>query len=376
MEKKRLFVLILLIFISLPLSAGADSIKLKKGGNLAGIIRQEDDTSITLQIGMGTMRIQKSEIESIRKAGEKENDALDASFRKAAIERGTFVPPGLEEMAQKLKAMADDRKKVDGAKRQLDSLKQRLEDDSDKFRSMRSDFDRKNAEVSGMDPKSDIPRYNSLITELNAAGVKISALSEELNKMNPRLSEYQSAYWKAITGYGNEIGDFGIYLDKTAEDLKKRGITDDESLYLETVRISLADLQKGLNRDAVTVSKSNQGMTVKAVLNGEVTCLLAVDTGAAVMVITRSIADRLEINPNDSLEDVQFTLADGSIIKSKVVKIKSVRVGNSTVHDVAAAVTDKPPGAGVDGLLGMSFLNNFNIKMDVANGKLILETIK
>ncbi|MFA5340055.1 MAG: retropepsin-like aspartic protease, partial [Candidatus Omnitrophota bacterium] len=171
-------------------------------------------------------------------------------------------------------------------------------------------------------------------------------------------------------------GDFGIYLDKTAEDLKKRGITDDESLYLETVRISLADLQKGLNRDAVTVSKSNQGMTVKAVLNGEVTCLLAVDTGAAVMVITRSIADRLEINPNDSLEDVQFTLADGSIIKSKVVKIKSVRVGNSTVHDVAAAVTDKPPGAGVDGLLGMSFLNNFNIKMDVANGKLILETIK
>ncbi|MFA5339722.1 MAG: hypothetical protein WC317_06235, partial [Candidatus Omnitrophota bacterium] len=238
MEKKRLFVLILLIFISLPLSAGADSIKLKKGGNLAGIIRQEDDTSITLQIGMGTMRIQKSEIESIRKAGEKENDALDASFRKAAIERGTFVPPGLEEMAQKLKAMADDRKKVDGAKRQLDSLKQRLEDDSDKFRSMRSDFDRKNAEVSGMDPKSDIPRYNSLITELNAAGVKISALSEELNKMNPRLSEYQSAYWKAITGYGNEIGDFGIYLDKTAEDLKKRGITDDESLYLETVRIS------------------------------------------------------------------------------------------------------------------------------------------
>ena len=376
MEKVCFFAFILFIAASIPLSAAADTVKLKNDGSLTGVIKQEDEASITLQIGMGTMKIQKSEIESIRKAGEKENDALEGSFRRAGIKRGTFVPPGMEEMAQKLKDISGSRKIVDEAKSRLDSLKQRLDADSNKFRSLRSDFDKKNAEIRGMDPKSDVQRYNGLITELNMASVKISALSEELNKMNPRLSEYQSAYWKAITGYGNEIGDFGIYLDKTAEALEKRGMADDESLYLETVRKSLADLLKGLNRDAVAVSKGDHGMTVKAVLNGEVTCLLAVDTGAAVVVITKSIADRLEINPNDSQEDVQFTLADGSIIKSKVVKIKSIRVGNSTVHNVAAAVTDKPPGSGMDGLLGMSFLNNFNIKMDVANGKLILETIK
>ncbi len=376
MKKACLFVLLLLATAWLPLPAGADTIKLKKDGNLTGIIKQEDATSITLQIGMGTMRIQKSEIESIRKAGEKENDILEGSFRKTAIERGTFVPPGLEALAEKLKDIAGDRRNVDGAKSRLDSLRQKLDDDTDKFRSLRADFDKKNAEVHGMDPKSDVTRYNGLITELNMASVRISALSEELNKVNPKVLEYQAAYWKAITEYGNKIGDLEIYIDKTDETLKKRGMADDESLYIETVRKSLADLQGTLNRDAVAVSKTDHGMTVKAVLNGEVTCLLAVDTGAAVVVITKSLADRLEINPNDSQEDVQFTLADGSIIKSKVVKIKSVRVGNSTIHDVAAAVTDKAPGAGVDGLLGMSFLSNFNIKMDVANGQLVLETIK
>ena len=374
MKKVCFFVLILLISVSFPLSAGADTVKLKKGGNLTGVIKQEDNNSITLQIGMGTMRIQKSEIEFIRKAGEKENDVLEGSFRRTAIERGTFVPPGLEEMAQKLRGIAGDRKSVDDVKFRLDFLKQKLDADSDKLRSMRADFDKKNSE--NMNPKSDVRRYNDLVTEFNTAGGKISDLSEGLNKMNQMLPEYQTAYWKAITEYGNEIGDFGIYLDKTSEDLKKRGITDDEALYLETVSKSLAYLQKGLNRDEIAVSKSGNGMTVKTVLNGEVTCLLAVDTGATVIVISKSIADRLEINPNDSLEDVQFTLADGSIIKSKVVKIKSVRVGNSTVHDVSAAVVDKPPVPEVDGLLGMSFLNNFNIKMDVANGKLILETIK
>ena len=376
MKKVCFFIILLLFPACLPPRAGADTVKLKNDGSLTGVIKQEDATSITLQIGMGTMKIQKSEIESILKVDEKENDVLEGSFRRTAIERGSFVPPGLEDTAQKLRDIAGNRKNVDDAKLQLDSLKEKLDADSDKLRTLRADFDKKNSEIHDMDPKSDIERYNGLITELNSTGSKISAVSEELNKMNPKLLEYQTAYWKTITEYGNEVGDFGIYLDNTAETLKKRGMTDEEALYLDTVSKSLADIQRELNRDEVAVSKSERGMTVKTVLNGEVTCLLAVDTGAVVVVISKSIADRLEINPNDSLEDVQFTLADGSTFKSKVVKIKSVRVGNSMVHDVSAAVIDKPPAPGVDGLLGMSFLNNFNIKMDVANGKLILETIK
>ena len=127
--------------------------------------------------------------------------------------------------------------------------------------------------------------------------IKLSALSEELNKLNPRLSEYQRAYWKAITDYGNDVGDFRLYLEKQAAATKKRGMTDDESLYFETARKSLAELEKGLIKDTVAVSKSKYGMTVKATLNGEVTCLLAVDTGAAVMVISKKIADR----PNGNL---------------------------------------------------------------------------
>jgi len=92
--------------------------------------------------------------------------------------------------------------------------------------------------------------------------------------------------------------------------------------------------------------------------------------------LSKAIADRLAINPNDSVEDVEFALADGSVIKSKVIKVRSIKVGNSTAYNVAVAVIDKPPKPGIDGLLGMSFLNKFNIKMDVSNEKLILETIK
>lgn len=366
----------MLCAFSFPVPAPADSVKLKNGGKLTCIIKAEDETSITLAIGVGTMKIRKSEIESVQKAGEKENAAIESGFRKKGIERGTFVPPGLEDLAQKFREVSNGRKDVDNAQRRMDSLKEEIDADSKKFKSLRADFEAKNKEIHGMDPNSDVPRYNKLITELNMINVKISALSEGLNKSNPKMPEYQRACWKAITDYGNEVGDFRLYFEKQAAAIKKRGMTDDESLYFDTVGRSLAELEMGLSKDAVAVSKSKYGMTVKATLNGDVTCLLIVDTGAAVMVISKEIADRLEINSDDSVEDVQFSLADGSLIKSKVIRIKSVKVGNSTVYDVVAAVTNKPPGPEIDGLLGMSFLNNFNIKMDVANEKLILETVK
>lgn len=376
MKKVFLSTVHLLLALSLCLPAGADSVKLKNDGTLNGVIKGEDETSITLAIGVGTMKIRKSEVEYIRKASEKENDAMESGFRKKGIERGTFVPPGMEDLAQKFKEVSDGRKNVDDAQHQIGSLKEEVAVDSRKFRSLRADFEAKNSEIHGMDPKSDVLRYNKLITELNMINIKLSSLSEELNKLNPKMSEYQRAYWKAITDYGNEVGDFRIYLEDRAATAKKRGMTDDESLYFETARKSLSELENGLSKDSVDVSKSKYGMTVKATLNGEVTCVLAVDTGAAVVVISKKIADRLEVNPNDSVEDVQFSLADGSLIKSKVIKIRSVTVGNSTVYDVATAVTDKPPGPEVDGLLGMSFLNSFNIKVDVANEKLILEMVK
>ena len=59
MKKACFFILILLVAASLTLRAGADTVKLKKGGNLTGVIRQEDDASITLQIGMGTTTLQQ-----------------------------------------------------------------------------------------------------------------------------------------------------------------------------------------------------------------------------------------------------------------------------------------------------------------------------
>ncbi|MFA5147722.1 MAG: retropepsin-like aspartic protease [Candidatus Omnitrophota bacterium] len=354
----------------------ADTVFLKNKGVLKGVIKAEDPLRITLAIGTGTIKISRDEIESIEKASESENAAIESGARKKAIERGTLVPEAFEDAAKQLKNLISARKAADDAKERLDKAKETLAAKKKKYKNLRSKFDDINKKVGGMDPQSDIRGYNRRITEMNALNTEVAAIAEDLNTLSPKIPEYEREYWKAITEYGNNVGNFRLSFDRKVGDMKERGISDEEALYAGIADKAISEIEKGLNRDSVSLTKTANGMTVKAVLNGSTSCLLAVDTGASIVVISKEVAKRIETNPNETIEDVNFTLADGSTTKSDVIIVKSIRVGNSTAYNVPVAVADNPPGHGIDGLLGMSFLSNFNIKMDVANEKLVLESIK
>ncbi len=381
MVTRKLAIAILLAFAPavvprLHSAAHADTVYLKNKGVLKGVIRAEDPYRVTLSIGTGTMKISRDQIESIEKASEKENAAIEAAARKKAIEKGALVPESFADTARQLRELIAGRKAADDAKKLLDNAKSSLLSKKKKYKNLRVKFDAVNGEVAGMDPQSDIMSYNRHITEMNSLNSQIASIVEDLNALSMKVPEYERNYWKAITEYGNAVGNFRLEFDKKVEGMKSRGISEEEALYAGIASKAILDIEKGLNRDSVSLTKTANGMTVKAVLNGGTTCLLAVDTGASIVVISREIAQKIETNPNDTIEGVNFTLADGSTTKSDVIIVKSIKVGNSTAYDVPVAVSENPPGHGIDGLLGMSFLSNFNIKMDVANEKLVLETIK
>ncbi|MCX5714534.1 MAG: retropepsin-like aspartic protease [Candidatus Omnitrophica bacterium] len=118
-----------------------------------------------------------------------------------------------------------------------------------------------------------------------------------------------------------------------------------------------------------------QEMMVDGELNGLVNVSLMLDTGASLVILKRSIADRLGIDLNSINRDVTLSVADGRQIKAKYVILNSVRIKDITASNVEAAIMmDNVEGAKFqDGLLGMSFLKRFNFKVDHKNNKLIIE---
>ncbi len=91
-----------------------------------------------------------------------------------------------------------------------------------------------------------------------------------------------------------------------------------------------------------------------------------VDTGATVVSLGRSDADRIGLKPGDG-KPVQMNTANGAVLGYQV-RLSSVKVGDTTLYDVPAVVM---PMAMPYVLLGNSFLSRFQLRRD--NTQLILE---
>jgi clan AA aspartic protease (TIGR02281 family) len=112
-------------------------------------------------------------------------------------------------------------------------------------------------------------------------------------------------------------------------------------------------------------------VTVKAEING-VRGLFILDTGASYLTVKSGFADRAKIPQTEN--EITLMTANGQA-KAKLSKADKVMLGKLEAANVPVAiqkVDEKSYGAGVDGLLGMSFLSRFEVQM--ANGSIEIRT--
>ena len=96
---------------------------------------------------------------------------------------------------------------------------------------------------------------------------------------------------------------------------------------------------------------------------------MALDTGATYTMIPWDVAERLGYRPGTSATRVAITTAS-TIEKAPLITLERVRVLDVEAQKVMVVVHDLPPKSRVDGLLGLSFLSNFNIHLLLRDGLL------
>ncbi|MFA6384322.1 MAG: retropepsin-like aspartic protease, partial [Candidatus Omnitrophota bacterium] len=124
-------------------------------------------------------------------------------------------------------------------------------------------------------------------------------------------------------------------------------------------------------------------MIASARLNRIATAQLLVDTGASVVVLSRSMGEKLglvtavETPDNKKIDRIQLTVADGRKVEAKYVLLDSVMVQDAEASQVEAAVLlDDKATVLYDGVLGMSFLKRFNVGFNNKENKLVLQKLK
>lgn len=99
---------------------------------------------------------------------------------------------------------------------------------------------------------------------------------------------------------------------------------------------------------------------------------MALDTGATYVLISWDVAEALNLEPALCEKRVDIITASG-VEKAPLLKVDSVKFINKTAHKVDVLIHDLPSKSYVDGLLGLSFLRNFNLHLNFREGYLKLE---
>jgi clan AA aspartic protease (TIGR02281 family) len=121
----------------------------------------------------------------------------------------------------------------------------------------------------------------------------------------------------------------------------------------------------------VPLEKRGNSFYVTVILNKRVKAKLLLDTGATDMQISNALAGKLKLNYYKG-KTVPVSIAGGYTVSARKMFLKQVRVGKARVSNVEVLVFEKDIDD-ADGLLGMSFLNNFNFQINPQKPELILE---
>ncbi len=142
--------------------------------------------------------------------------------------------------------------------------------------------------------------------------------------------------------------------------------------------IQMQKMEEEAKPKAIEFSKDSQGMAINALLNKKIKVSLILDTGASLVVIRKDIAKKLGINLDSVKPDSEMIVADGRKIKTKHIILDSVKVENAEAQNIDTVIMldDAADTGFADGLLGMSFLKQFNFKVDQKEKKLILEKLQ
>ena len=110
----------------------------------------------------------------------------------------------------------------------------------------------------------------------------------------------------------------------------------------------------------VPLEGNGTSWTVRAAVNGRFTGQFLLDTGASICVIGPVAARRLDLTPTG--QEVTLNTANG-VVHAPLVRIDTLDIGGHRVHDVDAVVAPAAPSP-LAGLIGLSYLNNFQYSID------------
>lgn len=346
----------------------ADVVVLRNGRVLEGVIEEENADRIVLRMVGTRLTLSGDRVARVERSSDAERETMIEEFARAEL-----PPPPFPEALKPLRAEMDRLGRLRGAALQSASaLKQAVGQGPVLERQHKAaveQYRQLHAQLSELHPSRRSRSYNEKVQEVNRAATEANRLQEQLEALRtqePAMRQQMADYTTLLSRLGAEV--------KQALEALPEGASFERE-WLGSVAAQLAAWEGDFAVLQVPMEHDGRSTRVTARINDRLEGLFLLDTGASVVTLTETLAQRLHL-AYDRSAPIQLTLADGSTAPGYPVMLPSVAVGDARVENVRAVVMSKPPGPGLDGLLGMSFLGEFSMRHDGASNTLELKRLR
>ncbi|MEA2093266.1 MAG: TIGR02281 family clan AA aspartic protease, partial [Pseudomonadota bacterium] len=214
-------------------------------------------------------------------------------------------------------------------------------------------------------------RLRSIVTE-QAEALKRSnnhssllALYQHLTQLEPDHASYFIELAAAQLAFDDrESARRSLLLVSQDPDVGSHAQAMLTELYLATDETQDAEQPVPLTEVAgIPLHRSGHHFLVDARPNNARSIRLLIDTGASLTILTPDTLERLGIHYTNTGKTNVFTTANG-LVRAHVYTLDALSVGDWQVSRLEIGVLDLGDGSGIDGLLGMNFLQHFQFYID------------
>lgn len=356
-------------------AAFPDVIYFKDGGKAEGMIKADDGQRIILELGIGTMSVRKDDIDHIDKASDEYNKRFEKEKLSREISSGEWAPLGWEKVRLAYLKAKGDKEVLIKSRARNEAVKNAINAKEENVVKWMKVLAEKGKQMKLLEAGNNVREYNSVVAEINSINANLSGENLNLKNLYEEQRELDSNVSKKAHNYLSDYRDFKEILKTKQDEMQAAEASADESVFSKEMRNKAAEMENDFKENSISYIARHDQVIVDVLLENSVSARLIVDTGASIIVITKNIADKLGIKSEEIGTKMEVILANGTKAEAVPFILKSVKVGEVEAKNIRAAITENGPGEGADGLLGMSFLNNFIIRVDTSSNRLILEQV-
>jgi len=209
-------------------------------------------------------------------------------------------------------------------------------------------------------------RIRSIVAELaqslqrNADQDALLALYQHLTQLEPD----HAPWFLALAETQWELGDAEAAQRSLLLVAQDPEVGAQAQAKLTELSLALAELQDAAAEVVgIPLHRSGNHFIVDATPANGRSIRLLIDTGASLTILTPGVLEQRGIGYQDTGKKAVFNTANGSV-RAPVYKLDYLSVGGWQVHHLEIGVLELGSRSGVDGLLGMNFLNHFQFFID------------